>query len=64
MSFSRAAQPVSEKLLARLLPDLSEASAETLEILMDVDQVSDLLNSFDEVRKGQVMSLQQAFADL
>lgn len=42
----------------------SSASAETLEILTDVEQVSDLLCSLDEARKGQVVSFSQAFGDL
>jgi hypothetical protein len=64
MAMSHAGRRASQKLLARLLPELSAASAETLEILMDVEQVSTLLASFDEVCKGQVVSFQQAFSDL
>ncbi len=53
-----------QKVLSRWFPELSDATAETLEILMDVDQVSTLLASLDDVRKGQMVSFESAFGDL
>ncbi|MBY0450718.1 MAG: hypothetical protein K2X01_08860 [Cyanobacteria bacterium] len=52
------------KLLERFMPDASEAQIETMEILMDLDQVSSMLSSLDEMRKGQIVSMSNAFADL
>lgn len=51
-------------LLGALLPELSAASAETLEIMADVNQVSELLCSLDESRRGQIVSFDAAFGDL
>lgn len=59
-TFSKA----KSKLLQRWFGDVSEAQAETLEILMDIDQVSDLLSSFEDVRRGQFVSMDGAFGDL
>ncbi len=52
------------KLLERFMPDASEAQIETMEILMDLDQVSTMLSSLDEMRKGQIVSMSNAFSDL
>ena len=40
------------------------ARLETLEILMDVEQVSDLLSSFEDLSKGRITSMSSAFGDL
>jgi hypothetical protein len=58
--------------IGRLFPVLAEvleqprtaARLETLEIIMDVEQVSDLLSSWDDARKGRILSMQDAFGDL
>ncbi len=50
--------------LKGLLPDITDASAETLEILMDIDQVSELLGSFQDVQLGKMVPVEQAFGDL
>ena len=42
----------------------TEARLETLEILLDVEQVSDLLCSWDDARHGRVLAMQDAFGDL
>lgn len=52
------------KLFEIALPNASEATMETMEILMDIDQMSMLLSSMDDMRKGQVVGLCDAFADL
>ena len=62
MSISRQASRA--KILSRWFPEVSDATAETVEILMDVDQVGQLLNSLDELRRGQLVGLSDAFADL
>lgn len=51
-------------LIKRLLPDLTETSAETLEIVTDVDQVSTLLSSLAEAKNKKVVSFEQSFMDL
>ncbi len=40
------------------------ARLETLEIMTDVEQVMDLLNGLDDLRKGRLASMKQAFGDL
>jgi hypothetical protein len=62
--------------LANAFPTLAELAAdaienpraaarlETLEILMDVEQVSDLLNSFEDLSKGRIVGMNSAFGDL
>jgi hypothetical protein len=58
--------------LAKFFPVLAEimeqprtaARVETFEILLDVEQVSDLLSSFDDARHGRVLAMQDAFGDL
>ncbi|MBY0404967.1 MAG: hypothetical protein K2X66_13795 [Cyanobacteria bacterium] len=52
------------KFMERLFPDASEATMETVEILMDLEQMSTLLNSFEDIRKGRVIALKNAFSDL
>ena len=51
-------------LLERWFGDVSEATAETVEILMDVEQVSALLSSFEDVRQGHLVAMDNAFGDL
>ncbi len=43
---------------------ITPAQAETVEILADIDQMSQLMNSLLEVRSGQVISFEKAFADV
>lgn len=52
------------KLFEHAFPNASEATMETMEILMDMDQMSMLLSSMDDMRKGRVVELFDAFADL
>lgn len=54
----------TQHILKHLLPDLSEASAETFEIVTDIDQVSTLLNSLAEAKTNQIVSFQHAFQDI
>lgn len=55
---------VKAKLLGRLFPEVSDATAETLDILSDIDQVTLLLASLDEKRHGRIVAMDQAFVDL
>lgn len=64
MALSKRWENSKIRFFSRLLPNISEASAETIEILTDVEQVTDLLCSLDEARKGHVVSFMQAFGDL
>ena len=58
------AKNIRGELLQKLLPDLSDASAETLEIIMDVNQVSTLFSSLSEVKEKKLISFEHAFVDL
>ncbi len=64
MAMAKSLSKTKSKLLTRWFGDVSAATAETVEILMDVEQVSDLLSSFEDVRRGQVVSMNSAFGDL
>lgn len=68
MAISKSISRSKQKLLSRWFPTLSEAqanaTAETLDILMDVDQVTTLLSSLDDVRHGRVVGMNSAFGDL
>lgn len=55
---------LTKHLLKHLLPDLSKASAETLEIVTDVEQISTLLASLAEVKTKEIVPMEQAFLDL
>lgn len=52
------------RLLEPYLPNVSGAQAETLEILMDVEQVNELLTSFQDLGQGRVVAFEMAFSDL
>jgi hypothetical protein len=66
----------SKGLTGELFPTLAEIAArvtdgrrtaarlETLEILLDVEQVTDLLSSLDDLRQGNIVSMNSAFGDL
>lgn len=72
MEFAKETAKSQYKTLGRLFPTLagaldnakSAARLETLEILMDIEQVSDLLSSFDEARQGRIVNMNSAFGDL
>lgn len=64
MSRTFALEKTKLKLIERFFPDASAATVETVEILMDIDQMSNLLSSFEDLRKGRIVSMQSAFADL
>lgn len=57
-------QCVRVGLLAGVVDRISERQLETLSILADVNQMSDLMNSLLEARSGRIVSLDQAFSDL
>lgn len=64
MTISKSLSKTKSKLLQRWFGDVSEATAETVEILMDIEQVSQLLASFEDVRQGQLIPMDSAFSDL
>lgn len=64
MAHTQALTHAKFKLIERFFPNASAATVETMEILMDMDQMSMLLASLDEVRLGRVVSMQEAFSDL
>ncbi len=61
---SSAIRQTKTRLLAGLFDHVSEAQAETLEIIADVDQMTQLMTSLLEAGSGQVVSFESAFADL
>lgn len=66
----------SRSLVGELFPTLAEVAArvtdgqrtvarlETLEILLNVEQVTDFLSSLDDLRQGNIVSMNSAFGDL
>lgn len=64
MDHSFLANCSKTRLLAGVLDHISESQMETLEILADVDQMTHLMTSLLDVQSGQIVSLDQAFADL
>lgn len=51
------------RLLAGIFDNVSEAQMETLEILSDVDQLTQLMTGLLEAQTGQVLAFEKAFAD-
>jgi hypothetical protein len=72
MGESKGIANARRKSLSRWLPGLVEAAAdrlgaarlETLEIMTDVEQVSALFASLDDVRHGHIVTMSDAFGDL
>lgn len=64
MSYTHAMTHAKLKLIERWFPNASEALCETLEVLMDVDQLGLLLKGMDETRQRKVVSMDTAFGDL
>jgi hypothetical protein len=64
MSHAHALSNAKLKLFERFFSDASPATVETMEILMDMDQMTSMLTSFEDLRKGRVLSMADAFADL
>ena len=72
MAISKRATKTQRKILEQWFPALAASAAdernaarlETLEILMDVDQVSSLFSSLDDVRQGRMLGMNDAFGDL
>ncbi len=52
------------RILTSVFDHISEAQAETLEILSDADQMIQMMTSLLEARTGQVVAFESAFADL
>lgn len=72
MGESKGMANARRKVLSRWLPGVAEVAAdrlgkarlETLEIMTDVEQVSTLFNSLDDVRRGHIVTMNDAFGDL
>ena len=65
MGHSRAViKGTKTRILAGVIDNISEAQMETLEILSDVDQMTQLMTSLLEAKSGQIVSLESAFGDL
>jgi hypothetical protein len=52
------------RILAGVFDKVSESQMETLEILSDVNQMTQLMTGMLEATSGQIVSLESAFADL
>lgn len=52
------------KLFEQFFADAPAATIETMEILMDVDQMSQVLSSLEDSRLGRIVCLADAFGDL
>lgn len=72
MAESKGMSKTARKALSRWLPELAGAATdalgasriETFEILTDVEQVTELFASFEDVRKGRIVTMSDAFGDL
>ena len=72
MSSSKSNAKSGQKAIGRLFPTLAGIVAdkvgasrlETLELMTDVEQVSQLFSSMDDKRQGRVVSMSDAFGDL
>lgn len=72
MAESRGMSKTGRKALSRWLPGIASAATdalgasriETFEILTDVEQVTELFASFEDVRKGRIVNMSDAFGDL
>ena len=72
MAESKGFSQSKQKGLSRWLPTVADVAAdalgktrlETLEILTDVEQVSDLFASFEDARLGRIVNMRDAFGDL
>ncbi len=62
-SSSHAKLSTKTSLLAGALDRISEAQMETLEILSDVTQMTQLMTSLLETKSGQIVYFESAFAD-
>lgn len=72
MAESKGMSKAKKQGLASWLPTIADVAAgalgetrlETLEILTDIEQVSDLFSSFEDVRLGHIVNMSDAFGDL
>ena len=72
MAISRRMSRAKRKALAQWFPTIAEIAAderhaaklETLEIMTDVEQVSTLFASMEDMRQGRIVGLKDAFGDL
>jgi hypothetical protein len=72
MAESKRMSKTNRRDITRFLPSVAEAAAgalgksrlETLEILTDIEQISDVFASFEDVRQGRIVSFSDAFGDL
>ena len=72
MAESRGLSESKRRGLGRWFPTVADAAAglvgekqlETLEILTDMEQLSDMFASFEDVRRGHIVNMSDAFGDL
>jgi hypothetical protein len=64
MTMTLSLSKVRRRLLSSTFSRVSPAMAETMEIMLDVEQMGMLLSSLEEVRSGQVVGFAEAFGDL
>jgi hypothetical protein len=72
MGESKGMANARKRTLSRWFPCIAEAVAdklgtarlETLEIMTDVEQVSTLFASLDDMRRGHILAMADAFGDL
>lgn len=64
MGHSSAARQSRVQFLAGILDRVSDTQVETLEILSDVDQMTQMMTSLLEAKTGEIVSFESAFADL
>jgi hypothetical protein len=64
MARTHVLKTIRTRLFEGLFTHDNELKAETLEILADVEQLSQLLASMDDIRHHRVATLSEAFADI
>ena len=64
MAHSSFVRRARTRLLAGVFEHVSASQVETLEILADVDQMTQLMTGLLEAGSGQLVSMTDAFADL
>ena len=64
MSFSNAISNTKLALMERFFVNATEAQADTMEILMDIEQIGSVLSSLEDIQKGNLVCAHDAFGDL
>lgn len=64
MGRSITAKSSKTRLLAGVFDHVNEGQMETLEIVSNCDQMTQLMTALLEINSGQIVSLEEAFSDL